>query len=174
MCRVFRGGGGVVEEDEGMGPARLGSDAHNMCMGLTHRPLHHTTTNLTTAPTTDTSQPQYERLKTTYYWTQGLYIFNPNDMGGNFVLLVIILIDASLIQPFTDALAAVKPHRKPLITLFFVSYYVLGQLIVLNVVVAFILDGAFCGTGWGVGWLIDWTGLVMETKPENPNPKPTD
>lgn len=51
-----------------------------------------------------------------------------------------ILIDSSLIQPFCDALGAVNPHRKPFIACFFVLYYVMGQLIVLNVVVAFILE----------------------------------
>ncbi len=91
---------------------------------------------------TDPAQPQYDQLKDTYYWKNGLMIFNPNDLGGNFILLVETLIDASLLQPFSEGLGAVKPRRKPLIGLFFILYYVLGQLVVLNVVVAFILDGA--------------------------------
>lgn len=90
--------------------------------------------------TTDPAQPQYDALKGTYYWQDGLYVFNWNCVGGCFIVLVLILIDSSLIQPFCDALGAVKPHRRPLIACFFVLYYILGQLVVLNVVVAFILD----------------------------------
>ena len=57
-----------------------------------------------------------------------------------FIILVELLIDASLIQPFYEALAAVKPHRKYVIYFFFVLFYCIGQLVVLNLVVAFILD----------------------------------
>lgn len=91
---------------------------------------------------TDPASPWYDELQATYYWQNGLYVFNLNDLGGCFIVLVEILIDSSLIQPFADALAAATPRasRRPFISLYFIVYYVIGQLVLLNVLVAFILD----------------------------------
>lgn len=95
-----------------------------------------------TAHRTDPASAQFEQLQATYYWQNGLYVFNLNDLGGGFIVLVELLIDSSLIQPFADALSAAKPGRgaKAGILLYFITYYVIGQLVLLNVLVAFLLD----------------------------------
>ncbi len=88
----------------------------------------------------DPSQPQFALLEPTYFWQNGLLIFNVNDLGGGFIILVMLLIDASLIQPFYEAYGMVVPGQKAFLMAFFVLYYCLGQLVALNIVIAFILD----------------------------------
>lgn len=102
---------------------------------MSHTHTHH-------RPHTDPASPWYDELQATYYWQNGLYVFNLNDLGGCFIVLVELLIDSSLIQPFADALTAATPRasRRPFISIYFIVYYVIGQLVLLNVLVAFILD----------------------------------
>ena len=98
---------------------------------------------------TDKEKEQFSVLASTYYYENGLFIFNFNDLGGGFIILVELLIDASLIQPFYEALGALlvgggreggREGGRVGTMAFFVSYYCLGQLVVLNIVVCFILD----------------------------------
>jgi len=94
---------------------------------------------------TDEEKEQFPVLASTYYYESGLLIYNFNDLGGGFIILVELLIDASLIQPLYEALGALlvgggrEGGRVGTMALF-VSYYCLGQLVVLNIVVCLILD----------------------------------
>lgn len=93
---------------------------------------------------TDPARPQLSVLTPTYYYENGLFLFNFNDLGGGFIILVEILIDSSLIQPFYEAFGALVEGNgagaRVGTLIFFVLYYCIGQLVVLNIVVAFILD----------------------------------
>jgi len=93
---------------------------------------------------TDQAKVEFEVLAPTYYYEKGLFIFNFNDLGGGFIILVELLIDSSLIQPFNEALGALVAGGggggRVGTMLYFVSYYCLGQLVLLNIVVCFILD----------------------------------
>ena len=60
---------------------------------------------------TDEKKGEFAVLSPTYYYQNGLFIFNLNDLGGGFIVLVELLIDASLIQPFCEALGALVGGR---------------------------------------------------------------
>ena len=85
----------------------------------------------------DPHGPEFAKLRPTDFYANGYLPLNFNDYESAFVTLFCILVVNNWFV-FVDGFAAVTTVATS--RLFFISFYLVGVLVLLNVVVAFILD----------------------------------
>jgi two pore calcium channel protein, plant len=87
--------------------------------------------------TADPESPLFASVNSTYYYEAGLIYYNFNNFPASIVTLTAILLDSYLMVPLYQALSAVG---RPASLIFFLVFWLIASLVVLNVVVAFILQ----------------------------------